>query len=267
MITIAIAARFSPARSSTVLERNFKALRGSPLFWVFLLSGLVEPLLYLLGIGIGVGKLIGAGIPYLGHVYSYPRFVAPAMLAVSAMSGAIATSTFAFFAKLRYSKIFEAIFVTPVRAFEIAAAELAWAMIRGMMFSVAFLLLMVALGLVGGVGALLVLPATILIGLAFGAVGMGVSTVIRGWQDFDVVVAAQTALFLFSGTFTPIAKYPEAIRVLVEVTPLYHGVELVRGLALGDFRLALLWDTGYLLAMLAAGLAFSCWRIEKTLRR
>jgi lipooligosaccharide transport system permease protein len=94
-----------------------------------------------------------------------------------------------------------------------------------------------------------------------------VSTVIRGWQDFDVVVTAQTALFLFSGTFTPIAKYPEAIRVLVEVTPLFHGVELVRGLALGDIRLALLWDTGYLLAMLAAGLAFSYWRIEKTLRR
>lgn len=267
MVTIAVAARFSPARSGTVVERDFKALRGSPMFWVFVLSGLLEPLLYLLAIGLGVGRLVGTDIPYLGHEYSYLRFVAPAMLAVSSMSGALAASAYTFYGKLRGSRIFETIFVTPVRVFEIAVAELTWAVVRGMMFSVAFLAVLVAMGLSSGLGVLFMLPATILIGLAFGAVGMGISTLIRGWQDFDMLVAAQVALFLFSATFTPITRYPEPFRVLIELTPLYHGVELLRGLSLGDYRLALLWHAGYLLAVLVAGLFFAYRRLEKTLRQ
>ncbi len=267
MLTIAVAARFSPKRSSAVVARNFRGLRASPLFWVFLFSGLAEPLFYLLSVGVGVGRLIGTGITYLGHVYPYPQFVAPAMLAMSAMSGAIAMSTFSFYSKLTYSKVFDAIFVTPVRAFEIAVAELAWAALHGILYSTAFLLIMLALGLTSPLSALMALLAAILIGLAFGAVGMGISTLIRGWQDFDIITTAQIALLLFSGTFTPISKYPLAFRALVELTPLYHAVELVRGLTLGIYHTTLLWHAGYLLLMMIAGLLFSHHQIQKTLRR
>jgi lipooligosaccharide transport system permease protein len=267
MLTIAAATRFSAIRSSTVLERNFRALRASPLFLVFLLSGLAEPLLYLLSIGVSVGRIIGRGIAYHQHIYPYPQFVAPAMLAMSAMTGAIAISTFTFFAKLNYSKVFDAIFVTPVRAFEIAVAELAWATVHTTVFSAAFLLIMTAMGLTSPLNALLALPAAILIGLAFAAAGMGLSTAIRGWQDFDMITTAQIALLLFSGTFAPISNYPGAFQWLIELTPLYHGVELLRALVLGSYHNTLIWHAAYLLAMLTAGLLLSHHQIERKLRQ
>lgn len=267
MVTIAVAARLPLARIGAVLERDVKAMRGTVLFWIFLLSGVAEPLLYLTSIGVAVGRLIEAPIPYHHQRLSYPEFVAPGLLAVSAMAGAISVATFGFFAKLRYTKIFEVIFTTPVNSFEIALAELIWATVRGMMFSALFLAAMAAFGVTSPLAALATLPATILVGLAFGAVGMGISTMIRGWQDFDTVTAAQVALLLFSGVFVAVEEYPMWFRVVVETTPLYHAVELVRGLALGEYRLALLGHTTYLLAMFAGGLYFAHRQMEKVFRQ
>jgi lipooligosaccharide transport system permease protein len=267
MLAIAAATRFSAIRSSTVLERNFRALRSSPLFLVLLLSGLAEPLLYLLSIGVGVGRIIGGGIAYDHHIYPYPQFVAPALLAMSAMTGAIATSTFAFYVKLNYSKVFDAIFVTPVRAFEIAVAELAWATAHITVLSAAFLVIMTAMGLTTPLNALIALPAAILIGLSFAAVGMGLSTAIRSWQDFDMITTAEIALLLFSGAFAPIGNYPGAFQLLVELTPLYHGIELLRGLLLGSYHSSLIGHVAYLLALLIAGLLLARRQIERKLRQ
>jgi Nod factor-specific ABC transporter NodJ protein len=267
VLTAVIATRVSPGRVGSVLERNTKTMRGTPLFWMLLLSGVAEPLLYLLSMGLGVGRLVHTTIPYGSHHLSYLRFVAPAMLAASTTAGAISAATFGFFAKLRYSRIFEVIFTTPVSSFEIALAELAWAVIRGAMFSAMFLAVMAALGTTSAAGALAALPATVLVGLAFGAVGMAISTKIRGWQDFDLVTSVQTALFLFSGTFVPVGRYPGWFRDIVYATPLYHAVELIRGLTVGDYRAGLLIQVAYLAAMAAAGLWFSYRQMEKTFRQ
>lgn len=267
MVTTAISARVAPSRVGFVLERNFRTLRGTPLFWVLLLSGLAEPLLYLVSMGYGVGRMVHSTIPYGSHDLSYVRFVAPAMLAVSTTSGAVSAATFGFFAKLRYTKIFEVIFTTPVSAFEIALAELVWAMVRGAMFSTLFLGFMAVMGVADPWGALAALPATVLVGMAFGAVGVAVSTLIRGWQDFDLVASVQTALFLFSGTFVPVGRYPLWFRDFVYATPLYHAVELIRGLMVGEYRAALLLHTAYLLAMACAGLGYCRRRMEAAFRR
>ncbi|WP_326822744.1 ABC transporter permease [Streptosporangium sp. NBC_01756] len=260
-----LAARFSPSRVGAVVNRNVGALRSGPSYWLVLVSGFFEPVLYLLSIGVGVGALVGDLALPGGRVVDYAVFVAPAMLAVSAMSGALSETTFNFFFKMKYAKTFDAILATPVRPFEIALGELAWAMVRSCVYTGAFLVVMVALGLTSVGWALAAFPATLLVGLAFGGVGMAVSTLMRGWQDFDLLTTGQFALFLFSGTFSPVQDYPLVVEILVGLTPLYHAVELVRGLALGELGWGLLGNAAYLLVMTVAGLAFSARRIQRTL--
>lgn len=267
MVSAVLAARVSPARVGAVVGRNVGALRSGPAYWLVLASGFFEPVLYLLSIGVGVGALVGELRLADGRVVEYAVFVAPAMLAVSAMSGALSETTFNFFFKMKYAKTFEAILATPVRPVEVALGELAWAMARSSVYTGAFLVVMVAMGLTRVGWALAAFPAALLVGLAFGAVGMAVSTLMRGWQDFDLVTTGQFALFLFSGTFSPVGDYPPVLRVVVQATPLFHSVELVRGLAAGLPGWGLLGHAGYLLAMTAAGLWVAARRLERTLCR
>ncbi|MFC4061313.1 ABC transporter permease [Planomonospora corallina] len=270
MVTMMLAARVapfrvSPSRVGAVVGRNVGALRSGPSYWLVLVSGFFEPVLYLLSIGVGVGALVGGLTLPGGRVVEYAVFVAPAMLAVSAMSGALSETTFNFFFKMKYSKTFEAVLATPVRPLEIALGELAWALVRSSVYTGAFLVVMVALGLAAPGWALAAFPATLLVGLAFGGVGMAISTLMRGWQDFDLLTTGQFALFLFSGTFSPVQDYPVAMEVLVAATPLFHAVELVRGLAIGQPGWALLGHAAYLVVMAAAGLVFAARRIERAL--
>jgi lipooligosaccharide transport system permease protein len=266
MMTTLVAARISvsPGRVGAVINRNVGALRSGPSYWVVLISGFFEPLLYLLSIGVGVGALVG-DLTLDGQTMSYAAFVAPAMLAVSAMSGALAETTFNFFFKLKYMKTFEAVLATPVRPFEIAVGELVWAVIRGSLYTAIFLGFMVAMGLTTAAGALAAFPATVLIGLAFGAVGMWVSTLMRGWQDFDLMGTGQFALFLFSGTFSPVQNYPVGVEILIQLTPLYHAVELVRALCTGIVGPGILVNIAYLAIMGVGGLWLASRRVEKML--
>ncbi|MFJ2032992.1 ABC transporter permease [Streptosporangium sp. NPDC087985] len=267
MVSAMVAARISPSRVGAVVNRNVGALRSGPSYWLVLVSGFFEPVLYLLSIGVGVGALVGELTLPGGRVVDYAVFVAPAMLAVSAMSGALAETTFNFFFKMKYAKTFDAILATPVRPLEIALGELVWAMVRSCVYTGAFLVVMVALGLTSVGWALAAFPATLLVGLAFGGVGMAISTLMRGWQDFDLLTTGQFALFLFSGTFSPVQDYPLVMEIVVGVTPLYHAVELVRGLAIGELGWGLLGHAGYLVVMTVAGLVFAARRIQRTLCR
>ncbi|MGI5214455.1 ABC transporter permease [Plantactinospora sp. CA-290183] len=250
-------------RSVSVAERNVAALRSA--YWIVLISGFLEPLLYLLSIGVGVGALVGDLTLPGGEVVSYPAFVAPAMLAASAMTGALAETTFNFFGKMKYMKLYDGILATPVQPFEIALGELGWAMLRGTLYSAAFLGVMVGMGLTGAGRALAAFPAAVLVGFAFGAVGMALSTYMRSWQDFDLMGSAQFTLFLFSGTFVPAEAYPSALRWVVEVTPLYRSVELVRGITVTGAGWSQVLDVLYLLGITALGLAVASRRMGRLL--
>ena len=271
MVTTMLAVRLrrerpvTPDRVAAVVHRNIGALRSGPSYWLVLASGFFEPLLYLLSIGVGVGALVGDLTLPDGRTLPYEQFVAPAMLATSAMSGAMAETTFNFFAKFKYQKTYEAMLATPVRPMEIAVGELTWAMLRGSLYTAIFLGIMVALDLTTAVRALVAFPATLLVGLAFGSAGMALSTLMRGWQDFDLMNTAMFALFLFSGTFSPTQDYPAFLRPLVELTPLYHSVELLRGLTTGQLGLGLAGNVAYLLVMTAAGLTMAGRRLARLL--
>jgi lipooligosaccharide transport system permease protein len=254
----------SPARIGSVLNRNVGALRSGPSYWLVLFSGFFEPVLYLFSIGVGVGALVG-NLNVAGQTMSYAAFVAPAMLAVSAMSGALAEATFNFFFKFKYVKTYDAMLATPIRPMEIAMGELAWAMLRGSFYTACFLAVMVAMKLTTFWWALAAFPATMLVGLAFGAAGMAITTLIRGWQDFDLFFTGQFAMFLFSGTFSPVQNYPFGVEILIGLTPLYHAVELVRGLSTGHPGWSLLGNAAYLIAMTIAGLYYASRRLTKVL--
>jgi lipooligosaccharide transport system permease protein len=230
-----------------------------------IVSGFFEPLFYLLSIGVGIGALVGAIPLGDGRTVPYTAFVAPALLASSAMNGAIYDSTFNVFFKLKYAKTYDAILATPVGVGDVAVGEIAWALIRGALYAGTFLLVMLAMGLVLSPWAILAFPAALLIGFAFGAAGMAATSFMRTWQDFDLVQLVILPLFLFSGTFYPLTTYPEPIRLLVELTPLYHGVDLVRGLTTGALGPGMLVHVAYLAAMGLAGLAITARRLERLL--
>lgn len=248
----------------SVTARNVAAARHAAYWWV-LLSGFAEPLLYLLSIGVGVGRLVGDVPVADGRVVSYARFVAPAMLAASAMNGALAETVMNFYGKLKFMKLYDATLATPVTPLQLSGGELVWAMVRGGFYSAAFLAAMVALGLTTVAWALAAFPATLLVGFAFGGLGMALATVLRSWQDFDYVNVVQFGMFLFSGTFAPAGGLPLAARALVEVSPLYHGVELVRGLSIGAPHWGLAWHAVYLLALAGGGVWVAGRRLEKLL--
>ncbi|MFC3383364.1 ABC transporter permease [Couchioplanes azureus] len=250
-------------RSGSVVERNIATLRSA--YWLVMASGFVEPVLYLFSIGVGVGTLVGDLTLPGGRVVGYAAFVAPAMLASSAMTGALAETTFNFFGKMKFMRLYDGMLATPVRPIEIAMGELAWAMLRGNIYAAAFLVVMVVMELTTPGRALAGFAGAVLVGFAFGATGMALSTFMRSWQDFDLVASAQFALFLFSGTFVPAEAYPSILRWLVEVTPLYRSVDLIRAITTGAVGWLQLVDVAYLLVLLGLGLAVAGRRMEKLL--
>lgn len=251
-----------PWRSVHVVERDVMAYRQQ---WIILLSGFFEPVLYLLGIGFGLGSLV-RNVPLGGgHAVSYAMFVAPALMASSAMNGAIYESTFNLFWKLRVGGTLQAVVSTPVSVEELTLGEVVWAVFRGSIYSLGFLVLMVVLHLVASPWALLAFPAAIMIGFAFAAVGSAVTTFVRGWEDFDLVMLVLQPMFLFSATFFPISVYPAALRVIVELTPLYRGVHLIRSLTTGAVDASLLVDVVYLVALAAVGIGIAALRLRRRL--
>jgi lipooligosaccharide transport system permease protein len=248
--------------SLRLIERNARAYRH---IWLVFASGVAEPLFYLLSIGIGLGVLVGRVAGPGGGLVPYREFVAPGLLAVSAMNGALYDSTFNVFFRMKYAKLYESVLATPIGPFEVALGEIGWALLRGTIYAVAFTLVMTFMGLITSWWAVFAVPVTVLIGFAFAAVGMAGTTYMKSWQDFDYVILISMPLFLFSTTFYPLSVYPRVVGLIVEWTPLYQGVTLLRDLVLGVPGYDLLWRALYLLVVGLAGLWVASRRIAKLL--
>ena len=230
-------------------------------------AGFAEPVLYLLSIGVGVGALVGDVQLGGGRSVPYQVFVAPGLLAASAMNGAVFDATFNFFVKYKYAKTYDALLATPLSVTDVAVGETTWALLRGAIYATAFLAAMVVLGLVQSWWAVLAVPAAVLIGFAFAGAGLAGTTWMRSFTDFDYVTLAIVPLFLFSATFFPLDRYPDALRWVVQATPLYQGVALERALVLGHVGWGAAVNAGYLAAMGAAGLAVATRRLGTLLQQ
>lgn len=260
---VALSRALRPAVARGPLNMMYRNLLVLRRIWLIVATGFAEPVLYLFSIGVGVGQLV-EGFTFHGEVVEYTAFVAPAMLAASAMNGGVMES-FNIFFKFKFEKVYDAILSTPMRPVDIARGEIAWSLVRGTLYSGVFLLIMVALGLVSSWWGVLALPAAMIVGFAFSAIGMAGVTYMRSWQDFEYVNLSIMPMFLFSATFFPVTAYDGALRWIVEVTPLYRGVVLIRELTTGLVTLESLWSLLYLLTMGAIGLAITSRRLGRLL--
>jgi lipooligosaccharide transport system permease protein len=251
-------------RSHVVLERAFRVYRRS---WLVIFTGFFEPLFYLFALGSGLHHLVGTVRGPGGHAVSYATFIAPALLASSAMNGAIYDSTTNVFFKLRYAKLYDAMLATSLGPMDVAIGEIGWALIRGGLYSTGFLAVMATLGLVGSWWAVFVLPAALLIAFAFGAVGMAVTAYMKSFQDLEIVQVAILPMFLFSGTFYGLSVYPAWLRIIVECLPLQHGIALLRDLNAGVVGVGLLGHAAYFVVLAAGGLVVAARRLDVLLLR
>ncbi|MHB1486349.1 MAG: ABC transporter permease [Acidimicrobiales bacterium] len=246
-----------------IIERNGLAYRR---MWVIFLSGFLEPVLYLASIGIGVGHLVGSLAGPGGHSVTYQVYVAPGLLAASAMNGSALDTTFNFFVKFKYAHTYDSMLATPLGVQDLARGEVGWALLRGSVYAAAFLATMAALGLITSGWAVLALPGAILIGYAFGGAGLAGSTWMRSYVDFDYVNLVLISSFLFSATFFPLSTYPTWLAWLVRLTPLYQGVAMERALSLGALDISVAVHAVYLAAMGYVAVAVAAKRLGHLLQ-
>jgi len=243
-----------------VVQRGIIAARSSS--WVVVLSGFFEPVFFLLSMGLGLGVLIGDVETSTGLEVPYAAFIAPALLAVSAMNGAIYDSTWNVFFKLNYGKLYEGMLSTSLGPLDVALGEILYALMRGLLYATGFMIIMQFAGLNLAWTAVLALPAVLLIAFGFASLGMAVTSYMKAFQQMEWINLVLLPMFLFSATLYPITVYPEWVQVLVKIFPLYHGVELVRGLTTGALYPGMLWSVLYYLVMIAVGLVFTTKRLR-----
>ena len=242
-----------------VMERAFLSLKSNN--WVVFFSGFFEPVLYLASMGLGLGALVGDVAGPDGTPVPYGMYLAPALLAVSAMNGAIYDSTWNVFFKLRYAKTYQTMLSTRLGPLDVALGEIAMALLRGLIYAVGFLIVMTVAGLVTSWTALLMIPGALLVALGFASLGMAVTSWMKTFQHMDWVQIVLMPMFLFSATFFPLAVYPEPIQWVIRVFPLWHAVEMMRALAVGVLSWATAGHVLYFVVMAGVGVWLAARRL------
>jgi lipooligosaccharide transport system permease protein len=181
------------------------------------------------------------------------------------MNGAVIDSIYNTFFRLKISHAYDAVLSTPLDVTDVALGEVWWALARASVYAASFITCMALLGDAGSYWVVLCWPAAILTSLTFSCMGLAACTYIRSWQDFDLVALVQLPLFLFSATFFPLSIYPQWLQVIVTFTPLYQSAALLRGLALGQFQLIMLFRVGYLFCLAAIALTVAARRFQRIL--
>ncbi|WBL19035.1 ABC transporter permease [Citricoccus sp. NR2] len=242
-----------------VMERGFRALKTNN--WGIFISGFFEPVLYLLSLGLGLGALVGVVEGPAGPM-EYGAFIAPALLAVSAMNGAIYDSTWNVFFKLRHAKLYRTMLTTSVGPLDVAMGEIGMALLRGGIYSTGFMLVMAVLGYLTSWWSLLLVPAALLVAFAFASLGMAITSYMRTFQQMDWIWVVMMPMFLFSATFFPLSVYPPVIQGIIQALPLWHAVELMRQLSVGAFSGVTFIHLGYFVVMITVGIWFTTHRLR-----
>ena len=252
-------------RAMVMIERALFAAKSSN--WLIIVSGFVEPVLYLMAFGFGIGQLIGDIQDGNGNPVSYAAYIAPALLATSAMNGALYDATWNVFFKMHFGKVYQVMLSSSLGPMDVALGEISWALIRGATYSIGFMAIVAPLGLVANAWGLLAIPAATLIAFGFASVGMAITSYMKNFQQMNWVNFFLLPMFLFSGTFFPVSVYPEWIQMVVKAMPLWQGVDLVRSLMLGIMDLSVLGHIAYFVVMIALGLSFTTVRLKALFMR
>ncbi len=247
-------------RPWALIQRNLFALRTSNALVFF--SGFVEPVFYLLAFGFGLGNVIGSVHEAGGPRVSYAAFIAPALLATSAMNGALADSTWNVFFKMHYAKFYNAVMSTSLGALDTALGEIGWAVIRGLAYAIGFLAVVSPLGLVHSWWALLAIPAAGIVAFGFAAAGMAITSYLTSHQQLNWVNFLLLPMFLFSGAFFPLDRYPWFAQQVIHALPLWQAIAMLRSLMFGELDIALLGHVAYFAVFIVVGVTFTTRRLN-----
>ena len=256
--------KYYSGRSRAIMERAYIAFKSST--WMIVISGFIEPVLFLLSFGYGLKDLVG-DITIAGQPIGYVAFIAPALLATSAMNGAIYDSTTNVFFKLKHDRIYHGMLATSLGPMDVALGEIGWALLRGFSYAVGFMALVAPLGLIPSAWGILAIPAAVLIAFGFASFGMAVTSYMKSFQQLEMVNIVLLPMFLFSGSFYPLSVFPEWLQTVIRIFPLAHAIDLVRGLTLGNISWALLGHAMYFVVMIIVGLFFTTRRLNALFMR
>ena len=256
--------KYYSGRSRAIMERAYIAFKSST--WMIVVSGFVEPVLFLLSFGYGLKDLVG-DITVAGQPIGYVAFIAPALLATSAMNGAIYDSTMNVYFKLKHDRIYHGMLATSLGPMDVALGEIGWALLRGLSYAIGFMAIVAPLGLIPSAWGILAIPAAVLIAFGFASFGMAVTSYMKSWQQLEIVNVVLLPMFLFSGSFYPLSVFPEWLQTVIRLFPLAHAIDLVRGLTLGNISWALLGHAMYFVVMIVVGLFFTTKRLDALFMR
>jgi lipooligosaccharide transport system permease protein len=218
----------------------------------------INPILYLLAMGVGLGSFIDKGHhnQALGHM-SYLHFVAPALAATAAATTAASEAMFPVMGAIKWTRTYYAMLSTPIRVRDVVAGHFLWMAARVAMAVTSYLIVMAAFSATPSWWSIAILPVGVLTGMAFAAPLAAWAVTQESEGGFSLVFRLVVVpLFLFSGVFFPISQLPVGLRVAAYATPLWHGVDLCRDLASGHVTLgAAAVHVGYLLALTVGGIA------------
>jgi lipooligosaccharide transport system permease protein len=258
--------RFDPALGRSPLRTTLVLASRQLDYWLTVyrrtwrgsvVSSFVMPVLYLVAMGVGLGGFIDSpgARQQLGGV-SYLQFVAPGLLAATAMQTAIGESTYPVFGNFRWTKVYLAMVASPLSVASVLVGNLVYVAFRLVTTGSVFLVVLAVSGLVSGVaGGLAALPVVVLIGMAHAAPVFAFSAAVDHEANFALLFRlGMIPMFLFSGAFFPVAQLPLPFEWLAYATPLFHGVELSRTLLTGGTVTGVsALHVAYLLAWLVAG--------------
>ncbi|WP_249295678.1 ABC transporter permease [Agrococcus sp. Marseille-Q4369] len=240
------------ARGLRVIARNN---------WLIVVTGFFEPVFYLLSMGIGLGALIG-GVEFYGTEVPYAAYIAPALMAVSAMNGAVYDSTMNVFFKMNYAKLYQQMLSTSLGPLDVALGEILLALFRGLLYASGFMLVTTLMGLNLAWTAVLAIPAALVIAFAFASFGMAITSYMKTFQHLDYVWVVMMPMFLLSATFFPIEVYPQGVQWVIQALPLWHGVDMIRQLTTGLVQPSILLHLTYFAVMILVGLVFTTTRLR-----
>jgi len=250
-----------------------RALQYRRTYRASIFSSFLSPVLFLAAMGLGLGTYVdqsGNATQALGGL-SYLQFLAPGLLAATSMQAAAFEAAFPIMGGLTWQRTFHAMYATPSGPHDIVLGNVAWMAIRLTMIAAIFTVVMAVFGAVASPLILLAIPAPVLTGLAFATPITAFSATQRTPEKFNVLFRfGITPLFLFTGTFFPISNLPPLLQPIAWLSPLWHGVELTRGLALGtivEAPLIALVHVAVLVTITGLGLAWAYRTVEARLVR
>ena len=246
-------------RTHAVVARGMRVIARNN--WLIVLTGFFEPVFYLLSMGLGLGALIG-GVEFYGHEVPYAAYIAPALMAVSAMNGAIYDSTMNVFFKMRYGKIYEQMLSTSLGPMDVALGEIVMALFRGLLYASGFMVVTTVLGLNLSWTALLAIPAAMVVAFGFASFGLAITSYMKSFQHLDLVWFMMIPMFLLSATFFPISVYPEWAQWVIMAFPLWHGVDMIRQLTTGLIQPSIWVHLGYFAVMILLGVTMATKRLK-----